>query len=240
MTQNAVMQFQKLAGLPSSGIVDRMTKNEIQIWIAHQYTKKLPPNAEKPDAPSETNAISFINPRVPHYSQGDPRWAQRILGMQSSIARQGCAIACIAMVLKFYGRHVTPESLDAYLDQENGYSGDRVVWDIAGKCLQNSRNKLKYAHKQGGEKALHTHLAKRVQLNRPTLVRVDYGVDPDIRYNHFVVCVGMTHQGDFVMNDPATRVGDGYAVSGDDNIIQRTNRKNGYRIVQLDWYDPAV
>jgi hypothetical protein len=42
------------------------------------------------------------------------------------------------------------------------------------------------------------------------------------------------------MNDPATRLGDGYASAGDENIIQKTQRKSGYRIVQLDWYDPVA
>ena len=42
------------------------------------------------------------------------------------------------------------------------------------------------------------------------------------------------------MNDPATREGDGYANHCDDNIIQRTSRKNGYRIVQRDWYGPVA
>ncbi|WP_054033126.1 C39 family peptidase [Desulfatitalea tepidiphila] len=240
MTRDAVMRFQKLAGFTASGVVDRTTKDEIRLWKEHGHTKKNPPNDEKPEAPAETAGTLFISPRVPHYSQGDPRWAQRILGKQSSIARQGCAITCIAMVLRSYGRHVTPESLDEFLDRENGYSGDSVVWHIAGQCGQTARNKLKYSNKQGKENTLHAHLAKRVQQNRPTLVRVDYLVDPDIRYNHFVVCVGMTPQGEFIMNDPATRLGDGYISGGDENIIQKTPRKSGYRIVQLDWYDPVA
>jgi hypothetical protein len=69
----------------------------------------------------------------------------------------------------------------------------------------------------------------------PTMVRVDYGVDGDIRDSHFVVCVGQTSQAQFVMNDPATSQGDGYCDLCDDNIIEKTGRKNGYKIVQLDW-----
>ena len=41
------------------------------------------------------------------------------------------------------------------------------------------------------------------------------------------------------MNDPSTHHGDGYRSSGDDNLIEKTGRKNGYRIVQLDYYDPV-
>ncbi len=239
-TRQAVMTFQKLADIPMSGIVDQMTKTELRIWCEHGYTRESPHGAEPTDTPAGENGITLITPRIPHFSQGDPQWSQRVLGRHSSIARQGCAITCIAMILKFYGRHVTPGTLDGYLDRENGYSGDSVIWSIAGKCGQTGSNKLKYARKKGAEQKLHAHLAERIDQNMPTLVRVDYGVDPDIRYNHFVVGVGMTDKGDFVMNDPATRRGDGYADFGDDNIIQKTRRKAGYRIVQLDWYDPLT
>ena len=81
-------------------------------------------------------------------------------------------------------------------------------------------------------------LLARLAAGRPTLVRVDYGVDVDRTYNHFVVAVGTTAEGHVVMTDPATARGDGYA-SLDDNVIQTTTRKRGYRIDQLDWFDPA-
>ena len=51
--------------------------------------------------------------------------------------------------------------------------------------------------------------------------------------------MGVTEDGDIVMNDPATRHGDGYEDSGPANIIQKTSRKQGYSIVQLDYYDPV-
>ncbi len=80
-------------------------------------------------------------------------------------------------------------------------------------------------------------LSERIEKNLPTLVRVDYETDPGLKYNHFVVCVGKTTDGDFIMNDPATSAGNGYKYVSDDNIIQKTSRKSGYNIVQLDQYD---
>ena len=82
-------------------------------------------------------------------------------------------------------------------------------------------------------------MTERIERNRPTMVRIDYGFDGDLQYNHFVVCVGKTPTGDFIMNDPSTRRGDGYVSTDADNIIQQTTRKGGYTIVQLDYYDPA-
>ena len=237
LTGKAVKQFQRLAKVAANGVVDHITKNEIRTWLTHGHTKQSPPPSEAPSTPTTENGVTLISPRVPHFSQGDSRWSSRILGNRSTIQRKGCAITSVAMILKFFGRNVTPGTLDAYLDQEGGYSGDSVVWDIAGRHDQARRTKLKYFRENGSQEQLHAHLKERVHQNLPTLVRVDYGVDQDIRYNHFVVCVGKTDQGQFVMNDPATRLGDGYADPCDDNIIQKTTRKNGYKIVQLDWYD---
>ena len=240
MTRKAVKQFQRLAKLPVGGAVDHITKNEIRIWLAHGYSKNAPPPGESPAAPEARNGVTLIRPRVPHFSQGDPRWASRTLGSHATIQRKGCAITSVAMILKFFGRNVTPGTLDEYLDSAGGYDGDSVKWTVAGRCGQTSQNKLSYSRKRDNPEELKALLAERVGINLPTMVRVDYGTDPDITYNHFVVCVGVTAQNEFVMNDPATREGDGYANLCDDNIIQRTHRKSGYRIVQLDWYGPVA
>ena len=236
-TKKAVEVFQELAKIEKSGIVDRTTKDEIRRWLEHKYTKNNLPSPEAGDSLLKQAGYKMITPRVPHFSQGDPRWADRILGKKSSIARQGCAISCIAMILRFYGRDVTPATLDGFLDRESGYSGDSVKWAVAGQCGETGQGTLIYDRKGGGEDELHTFLSERIDQNLPTMIRVDYGVDPGLAYNHFVVGVGKTDDGKFVMNDPATRQGDGYANLTDDNIIQKTTRKKGYRIVQLDWYD---
>ncbi len=199
--------------------------------------KKKPPPKKALKKPITEKGVTLISPRVPHFSQGDNRWANRVLGNRSSIQRKGCAITSIAMILNFFGRNITPGTLDAYLDQEGGYSGDNVVWAVAGKCGQTPSNKLKYASNTQSPEKLKNFLAKRIRNNLPTMVRVDYDFDAGIRYNHFVVCVGMTDQNEFVMNDPATRQGDGYDNLCDENIIEKTTRKNGYQVVQLDWYD---
>lgn len=238
-TEKAVKQFQRRAKLPISGVVDHVTKNEIRTWLDHGYTKNSPPPSEAPSAPTTENGITLITPRVPHFSQGDRRWAARTLGSRSTIKRKGCAITSVAMILKFFGRNVTPGTLDEYLDQKGGYSGDNVKWAVAGKCGQAPSHKLTYKRNSENHETLKTLLAQRVRNNQPTMVRVDYASDPGITYNHFVVCVGMTAQGEFVMNDPATKQGDAYANPCDDNIIERTTRKTGYKIVQLDWYDQA-
>ena len=248
-TKKALMAFQILAGLvevdeatmiaEEAGLVDRRTKDALIKWLEQGFSKTNPPGAVETDILVAPDGFKLIAPRVPHYSQGDPRWAQRVLGRGSSIRREGCAISCIAMILSFYGRNVTPETLDVYLDAHSGYSGNSVKWLVAGQCEGTVASvELTYGRTTGSKNKRIDLLSKRVDKNLPTIVRVDYGTDPNLTYNHFVVCVGKTADNEFVMNDPATFRGDGYENTIDDNIIQRTGRKNGYSIVQLDYYDP--
>lgn len=68
---------------------------------------------------------------------------------------------------------------------------------------------------------------------------VDYATDSDLTYNHFVLCVGISADGDMIMNAPATRSGNAYKNSGNDNIIQQTSRNNGYKIVARDYYEAS-
>lgn len=233
-TRNALLSLQRKAKIKTDGIVDAATKTTILQWIQEGHTRTTPPT----DSVAMVGGERLISPRVPHFSQGDPRWGSRTLGRSSSISKQGCAISSIAMILRFYGRDVDPGNLDAFLDANGGYSGNSVVWSVAGKFMQTASDKLKYHSKSGDQAELRHILAKRVEANRPTMVRVDYGIDTDLTYNHFVVCVGITADGKILMNDPATRHGDGY-YHQDDNILEAVTRKGGYRLVKIDYYDPA-
>ncbi len=234
-TRDALFSLQHKAGITVDGIVNAAAKTTILQWIKEGHTRTAPPT----DPVAMVDGKRMISPRVHHFSQGDPRWGSRTLGRSSSISKQGCAISSIAMILRFYGREADPGNLDAFLDANLGYSGNSVVWSIAGKFMQPAGGKeLKYRSKSGDEAELRRIVAQRVETDRPTMLRVDYGIDPDLTYNHFVVCVGITDDGRFIMNDPATQHGDGYS-HPDDNILEATTRKGGYHLVKIDYYDPA-
>ncbi|NLE03073.1 MAG: hypothetical protein GX640_24645, partial [Fibrobacter sp.] len=172
---------------------------------------------------------------VPHFVQSDSRWGSRTLGTGSSISAQGCAISCIAMFLKFYGRDVTPGTLDEYLDTHQGYVGNSVVFATALKCGEAESLMISY----GGKLTVNfdSIISQRIGNNMPTVARVDYGTDADENYNHFVVIVGITSDGDYIINDPGTRLGNGAENPNNDNIISKTTRKNGYKLVAVDIFD---
>lgn len=237
-TRRGVKALQATAGLPETGIVDAATKahilDRLEAIDAPDAPVNLPPDAELRPTPPD---IRLLEPLVPHFSQGDPQWASRTLGRGSTMQRQGCAICCIAMVLSFYDRPATPATLDGYLDANDGYAGDSVKWNVAGQFGSGEAvEPLRYSRVTGSEAEVTTALFTRLDEGKPSLVRVDYNIDGDLAYNHFVVAVGQGPAGEIIMNDPATRYGDGYQRT-QQNILQQTDRKGGYRIVQADWYD---
>ncbi len=241
-TRQSLMAFQESAQIVVTGVVDVETKNAIILWLKNGYSLSHLPDVGTSSRASQSNDYQpgvkhMIFPPVPHFSQGDRRWGSRILGRSSSISKQGCAISSVAMILSHFGRNVNPGHLDEYLDANGGYSGNSVIWGVAGQMNESLDNKLKYHREAGSEKKLLKIIKERVKKNLPTMARVDYGTDTNLTYNHFVVCVGISEDGDVLMNDPATRYGDAYKNSGNDNIIQKTTRKNSYTIVGVDYYD---
>jgi hypothetical protein len=176
--------------------------------------------------------------RVPHFSQADPAWASRILGNRRTISAAGCAITSVAMVLKYYGRDVDPKILDEHLDNNSGYQGDAVVWDVAFRCGAVAGG-VTFSSRRVVTSNFKTVLDERISQNKPTIARVDYGTDDDGLYNHVVVIVGRHKDGHYIMNDPASSAGDGVADPSDINLLEKTTRKSGYTLTQLDCFDPV-
>lgn len=146
-TRKAVLDFQSAAGVKRTGVACQATRDALTLWLKHGHTKFNLPRSSEQIAVSAHSGVQMVSPRVPHFSQGDLRWAGRILGKSSSIARQGCAITAVAMILRFYGRDVNPGTLDEFLDQEGGYVGNSVVWTTAGRFKQTKNNKAQVPQK---------------------------------------------------------------------------------------------
>ena len=209
------------------------------IALTAGLAKAMPGSHDNPvdQASGEHVFVTRNGSKVPHYSQGDTAWGNEILGSSASIRSKGCAITSVAMILKYYGRDVTPKTMDEYLDDNSGYSGDSVIWSTAFKCSESAD--LKFGGRQVVTSGFKEVLDQRIADNKPTLARVDYADDANATYNHFVVIVGRHKDGHYIMNDPATSKGNGAADPSDANLIEKTTRHTGYVLVQLDIFDPV-
>jgi hypothetical protein len=182
------------------------------------------------------NSHSFImrnGKKVPFYYQLDTKWKDDVLGKNRTIGQAGCCVTSLAMVLKYYGRNVNPEILDEYLDTHSGYAGDAVYFDVALKCEEGSNNKLAYNGNRV-KAGWATILDDRINQNTPTIARVKYGSSLSSGGDHYVVIIGKTNDGKYIMNDPGASDGNGSDNPIESNIIGDTKRKSGYSIVWID------
>ncbi|MBN1756895.1 MAG: C39 family peptidase [Chitinispirillaceae bacterium] len=169
--------------------------------------------------------------KIPFFYQLDTEWSDETLGAKRTIGQAGCFVSSIAMILKFYGRDVTPKTLDAYLDKNSGYVGEAVYIDKALKFKENGGVTLSSNRVTTGFSSV---LDEKIKKNIPTIARVKYGSSKSTAGDHFVVIVGKTSDGEYIMNDPGAANGNGTENPSSENIVGLTKRKSGYTIVRLD------
>ncbi len=184
--------------------------------------------------------IQYQGKVVPFFTQFDKAWGGNKLGKKKTLGQAGCAITSIAMILKFYGREIDPGSLDEHLDANNGYSGDNVYWakafeagEVAGKPTLKLTD-----HQFKSTKQFDAKVHERLGRHWPTLAHIDYGQDAGLRGDHWVVIVGSTPGGDFIINDPGTSRGNGAGNPWNrTTILQQSRRKGGLNLVRLCLFD---
>ncbi len=139
---------------------------------------------------------------TPLYKQGDSQWGSRRLGTGSSISAAGCAMTATAMaVSKITGKTINPAEMDAYLDRNNGYSGNALKWGSA--AAMGGLGASKQAWK------LDT-INKQIDAGRPVVVGVDYKPGSNGGSNgtdHWITITGRGTQNGkpvYYANDPAT------------------------------------
>lgn len=140
-------------------------------------------------------------PTVPHFSQRDPEWDYKQLGAckEESIHSAGCAVTSVAMLFKFYGVDVDPDTLNKMLSSNNamGYVDEcNIKWYIAPNFEKETRIRLKGAY--FNEK---TFDRLDYELDRGNPVIIGFNYVPFTRQQHWVV---VTHRigNTYYINDP--------------------------------------
>jgi hypothetical protein len=140
---------------------------------------------------------------VPSFRQGDERWRDDPLGGvpdNGTLGGEGCAVAALAMVFKFYGIDTDPEQLNWFLPVVGGYT-DRgwVYWDRAAWLAP---NRVRHVYEDlPSYQLIDCNLAR----GNPVIVRVRLrgGV------THFVVIAGKDGF-DYLVRDPGAGASKGF------------------------------
>ena len=140
---------------------------------------------------------------VPSFRQGDERWRDDSLGGvadNGTLGGEGCAVAAIAMVFKFYGIDTDPQQLNWFLTAVDGYT-DRgwVYWDRAAWL---SPNHVRHVYE---DLPSHRLIDSNLARGNPVIVRVRLGNGA----THFVVIAGKDGF-DYLVRDPGTGAGKGF------------------------------
>ncbi|WP_052420219.1 LysM peptidoglycan-binding domain-containing protein [Hyalangium minutum] len=145
---------------------------------------------------------------VPLFSQGDEAWGTRRLGgegnvragSRGSIQAQGCAITASAMALSaLSGRTITPREMDAYLDENKGYSGNAVKFSQVGG-ITGGQPPITAQRKRGTLTA--DGIDQQLDAGRPVLIGVNWRTDDVKTPDHWLTVTGRNVDGSYRANDP--------------------------------------
>jgi hypothetical protein len=130
---------------------------------------------------------------VPQYFQGDPRWANDLLGpTEGTLGAEGCAVASAAMVLKSYGIDAEPGALNQFLTTHGGYTPEGwLYWE---KAAEIAPTKARHVYEDAASYYL---IDSNLRRGNPVIVRLRYpnGI------THFMVICGKDGF-DYLVRDP--------------------------------------
>lgn len=135
--------------------------------------------------------------KVPLYAQADPAWGSDPLGpTESTLAQEGCAVTCAAMVLMYHDVDTDPGRLNAFLTSHEGYTSHGWIhWFQAARMAP---EKVRFSY-EGPPSYARIDLSLRA--GNPVIARIRL---PN-RITHFVVIVGKEGW-DYLILDPGAAV----------------------------------
>lgn len=131
---------------------------------------------------------------VPHFAQWDQRWGDDFLGPTDGTLRaEGCAVACGAMMLRFYGIDTNPGHLNRFLQNLPGGYTERgwIYWE---KAAEMSGGSVEHVYEDDPSYEL---IDRNLLVGNPVIVRLRFPSG----MTHFVVIVGKEGY-DYLALDP--------------------------------------
>ena len=126
--------------------------------------------------------------------QQDGAWDGAPLGTSATdtIGSAGCAIASVAMVLRYYGMDTDPGALNAWLTLNGGYAlDDQLIWSAVTTY---SGGRVAFSGWLGLDLGV---IDSELDAGRPVVAEVRLGGN-----QHFVLVTGYSSEGGLEINDP--------------------------------------
>jgi hypothetical protein len=168
------------------------------------------------------------------YLQGNSTWKDSIYdNSEKTISKEGCALSCIAMVLKAYGVNVDPGGLNAWMKKNAMFDGTKVLWKTIGGYEGSPIRVMKpvgegLGYDDGLDQVTPPEtLPSLAQMDAtlssglPVIAQV---LNPDKNNQHWIVVTGKTANGDYTILDPGGKT---------NRVTLSSSYKTIYRYVPL-------
>lgn len=142
------------------------------------------------------------------FSQTDPRWANILLGFNTNkiynIYNYGCLITVLAMIAKYYGEEVNPETINKKLKKIKGFTAGsgNYIWGSLARLYpgteKHTKTSLPLNDKQIGE------IRTALDSGYPVMVFIDYNPKTAKPDQHWVLFIDYNpkNENDFTIIDP--------------------------------------
>lgn len=125
------------------------------------------------------------------YSQQDPRWRDKKLGLSGTIGKYGCLLTSLAMLSSYYGFPETPDTLNTTLKKIGGYAnGNLYVWGSLGRIHQKIKFKKKVSTPTLLTKAQMNEIRESIDKGFPVIIQIDRVPATSALDEHWVLVYG--------------------------------------------------
>ena len=134
-------------------------------------------------------------------SQRDSKYALKRLGTSSvTIGNYGCLLTCHCMMLNYYGKDFTVDSLNEFYKSKGVFDQGNLInfWEAANCFEDITADEYINCYT---EPALLEKIDKYLAEGKPVITLVDFDPKPGIQ-THFVLIIGK--ENDYLLNDPWT------------------------------------
>jgi hypothetical protein len=141
---------------------------------------------------------------APNYKQCDARWGNTLLAQgPKTICQIGCAMTSVAMILAdrgvvINGKLVDPGSLNEWMNKNEGYSGNLIIWGSV-----NDLSSCKYM----GKKRSFAEYEEALTVGR---AGTDYMILNVKSGGHWVLLQGLNESQEYIVNDPGRNISPNY------------------------------
>ena len=119
---------------------------------------------------------------VPSFAQGDPRWADDLLGPTgATLGAEGCAVTSAAMVMASYGIDTDPGRLNRFLADHEGFTPEGWLYWESAALFEPGRCEKAYE-----DAPSHALIDLNLLRGNPVIVRIRFPSG----MTHFVVIAG--------------------------------------------------